>query len=1018
MNPSITVSRPQLTTPAGKEEKLSSSRHNLLKIQNVPSTLKANRSYMTSSLVKQTSIINTGPKKSVLARAGSRMFAPPQIKDSAGTELTPQNLQLNSEPYIDKRPSNQPDSLQMLGEALYLQSIYNPPQGVTTNLYPDICNWRYIEYMYVGRLINLRGVGALISSYTSHNLMTYHCCNNVLEIGNMNLYILQNLFLLFVLNSVCNGLEVCVDNSDIHCLHYEGFTSCTIRGTNTTAVSMGIFTCSGQSLINIDFSEVMNIEVDLKIKSSKTVAFISSGVSTVILLRATAMSNSVTSIQQTQVIFDFTVATNFTQSFPNLDSVNFQNPIYSQIPTFVHNDKLTSIVVKRATFPVDGDFAVSSEFIGGLTLLRIFEWTDSSITSIIPAAFSHLNQLSSLKLSDNKITHLRKFSFQGSHLPVLLYLWLSGNDISIVDDLAFDNLALNQLYLDSNPHFPLESLVNISSLQSLSLANNGYDYFSPDLIYNLDFHSFNLANNPFNCSCALQWANIAQIFITFNDALCTLPSQFNGLPITDPAPYANCTQSLSYQCFNHSILCMGSSQCINTPTSAYCSCVHVGDNYGYSQLAKDCIVLLDECAELHDCDQICTDTIDSYECDCNQGFDLYEQTECIDVNECLSSNGFCQQECINNVGSYECGCFPGYELDTNITCIDVNECIINNGTCEQICTNMIGSYQCGCYDGYEWNVNNTCVDIDECETAVCESKCFNSIGTYKCGCFPGYELDTNITCIDVNECIINNGTCEQICTNMIGSYQCGCYDGYEWNVNNTCVDIDECETAVCESKCFNSIGTYKCGCFPGYELDTNITCIDVNECIINNGTCEQICTNMIGSYQCGCYDGYEWNVNNTCVDIDECETAVCESKCFNSIGTYACGCSPGYNEIIDEGGGTRCQDINECKTSNGGCSQYCFDTKGSYYCACYIGFEMNTEINQCIDIDECIIGSPCDQICINNIGGYSCACNNNSYVKVANGGSVLCTLSHGMMHTASLFLMFIMFIVSLFIAVL
>ena len=67
--------------------------------------------------MKQTSL-HTGPKRGILARAGSRMYAPPQvrtghlfiaitylfpflfqIKDSVGTELTPQTLQLSTEPY-------------------------------------------------------------------------------------------------------------------------------------------------------------------------------------------------------------------------------------------------------------------------------------------------------------------------------------------------------------------------------------------------------------------------------------------------------------------------------------------------------------------------------------------------------------------------------------------------------------------------------------------------------------------------------------------------------------------------------------------------------------------------------------------------------------------------------------------------------------------------------------------------------------------------------------------------------
>ena len=718
----------------------------------------------------------------------------------------------------------------------------------------------------------------------------------------MKLSVLQNLAILLSLH-ICCGVEICEQNSHISCLHFDGVTRCTVLGTDGTVVSQGIHSCSILSAIQIDFSAVTNIEIDLRITSSEKVSLRSTAMPTVILLSASSVSSSVMSLHQSGVIFNFTISPNFTEFFPNLDAVQFTNPIYSNIPTFDHNYKLTSIIVQGAYLPVDDEFAISSGFIGGLTRLRVFSWTDSSITSIVPGAFSNLNQLSSLKLSDNRITHLKQYSFQRIHLPILYYLWLSGNNISRVDDLAFDDLVLNQLYLDNNPFFPLESLANISSLQSLTLANNGYSYLSPDLIYNLDFHSFNLANNPFNCSCALQWANIAQIFITFNQAICAYPPEFNGVSITDPAPYVNCTQALSYQCFNHSILCRGSSQCTNTPTTAYCSCDHVGDNYAYSQLAMDCVFLIDECAEANDCTQICIDTLDSYECACTQGYDLVEGIQCSDVDECLSNNGFCQQECINIISSYECGCFLGFVLDTNTTCIDVDECSDNNGGCEQECINTNGTYICGCHDGYQKNVNNTCVDIDECQTDVCVEVCVNTIGSYECECFLGFEMATNSTCVDVNECSIDNGNCKQECTNTNGSYICGCYDGYQKNVSNTCVDVDECVTDICEAGCVNTIGSYECDCLPGYEKvedsDGNTDCKDINECAIGNHSCGQYCFNTRGSFYCACFLGYEMNtVVNRCIDIDECTVNnPCDQHCINNIGGYTCICFDNYVKV-------------------------------------------------------------------------------------------------------------------------
>ena len=46
---------------------------------------------------------------------------------------------------------------------------------------------------------------------------------------------------------------------------------------------------------------------------------------------------------------------------------------------------------------------------------------------------------------------------------------------------------------------------------------------------------------------------------------------------------------------------------------------------------------------------------------------------CVDINECSDDNGGCDHTCTNTVGSYSCGCNDGYELDTEDehTCIGI-----------------------------------------------------------------------------------------------------------------------------------------------------------------------------------------------------------------------------------------------------------------------------------------------------------------------------------------------------------
>ena len=91
----------------------------------------------------------------------------------------------------------------------------------------------------------------------------------------------------------------------------------------------------------------------------------------------------------------------------------------------------------------------------------------------------------------------------------------------------------------------------------------------------------------------------------------------------------------------------------------------------------------------------------------------------LDTNECQTNNGGCEQVCTNTVGSFECSCNQGFSLSSDgANCngkkisiynkpkaiiaelSDINECQTNNGGCEQNCANTDGSFECSCNQGY------------------------------------------------------------------------------------------------------------------------------------------------------------------------------------------------------------------------------------------------------------------------------------------------------------------------------
>ena len=103
----------------------------------------------------------------------------------------------------------------------------------------------------------------------------------------------------------------------------------------------------------------------------------------------------------------------------------------------------------------------------------------------------------------------------------------------------------------------------------------------------------------------------------------------------------------------------------------------------------------------------------------------------LDIDECFVNADVCDHVCTNTIGSYTCSCNDGYALDDDgHTCngnwmfysieiynpfssflLDINECDSANGGCAQICINLLGTKNnCSCEIGY-----NVADDMINCE---------------------------------------------------------------------------------------------------------------------------------------------------------------------------------------------------------------------------------------------------------------------------------------------------------------
>ena len=114
---------------------------------------------------------------------------------------------------------------------------------------------------------------------------------------------------------------------------------------------------------------------------------------------------------------------------------------------------------------------------------------------------------------------------------------------------------------------------------------------------------------------------------------------------------------------------------------------------------------------------------------------LMNGTTCVDTNECAVENGGCEHNCIDTVGSYRCSCNPGYELQADGQgCQDVDECertdIIDG--CEGGCVNTVGGYYCSCPDNRQLNPSIVPVFSGIADESRCEGYPIDHQTRYTC----------------------------------------------------------------------------------------------------------------------------------------------------------------------------------------------------------------------------------------------------------------------------------------------
>ncbi|XP_072013253.1 uncharacterized protein [Amphiura filiformis] len=154
------------------------------------------------------------------------------------------------------------------------------------------------------------------------------------------------------------------------------------------------------------------------------------------------------------------------------------------------------------------------------------------------------------------------------------------------------------------------------------------------------------------------------------------------------------------------------------------------------------------------------------------------------------------------------------------------------------------------------------------------------------------------------------------------------------------------------------------GNYRGFQA--NFTFLDIDDCSPNPCQNEGNCTDGVDSYTCTCAAGYTGTICDT--NIDDCNPNPCQNggSCSDGVDSYTCTCAAGYT-------GTTCDtNIDDCSPNPCQNEGNCTDGVDSYTCTCaagYTGTICDTNINDCNP-------NPChnESNCTDGVDSYTCTC--------------------------------------------
>ena len=207
-----------------------------------------------------------------------------------------------------------------------------------------------------------------------------------------------------------------------------------------------------------------------------------------------------------------------------------------------------------------------------------------------------------------------------------------------------------------------------------------------------------VSDNTFECECMSGFSrNGSALCIDDNECLTGVAKcdenadciNINGsfVCICRRGFFGNGNYCMRGQCVD--TICEANERC-TSPVTVSCECKE-----GFTRDVSGSCTDFDECtAGLCPNNSNCTNKPGGFQCECLLG---YSGMNCDDVDECQSEVCDVNATCSNTAGSFKCNCYTGLKQYNQTLCVDVDECSLKDHNCQtefQYCQNSFRSYEC------------------------------------------------------------------------------------------------------------------------------------------------------------------------------------------------------------------------------------------------------------------------------------------------------------------------------------